>query len=68
MKSIAMKAITSPLHLTALFLGPLLIAIYANISGVAFTSQDFLLALTLCIFNTAAVFVLDHFALKLKKR
>ena len=67
METKAMQAITNPLHLTALFLGPLLIAAYASISNVAFSSKEFLLAITLCLFNTAAVFALDHFAFKLKK-
>ena len=62
-----MQAITNPLHLTALFLGPLLIAVYAMISNVAFSSKAFLLAIALCLFNTAAVFTLDYFAFKLKK-
>lgn len=67
MKTLAMQAITNPLHLTALFLGPAFIAFYAKLSSVSFSSKDFLLAITLCLFNTAAVFVLDHYAIKLKK-
>ncbi|WDE97880.1 hypothetical protein PQO03_18810 [Lentisphaera profundi] len=62
-----MKATLNPLHITALFLGPLLIAAYAIFSKVAFSSKEFLLAIALCLFNTAAVFVLDYFAFKLKK-